>query len=287
MNQKVFFILVAIAAIFGGYLIWQKYHESSNKNTSTPTDSITISSASTPNPSPSPTNKEKIATYQVPILMYHYIRDFNDPEDKIGTNLSVSPINFEKQLKWLKDNGYQSINPSDLEKLNEGSFNFAQDKNPKYMIFTFDDGYRDAYTDAFPILKKFDFMGTFYIISDYVDRQNENYLTWTMIQEMSTSGMNIGSHTLTHPDLTKCTTDRVNRELIDSEKIIKEKIEKTITDFCYPSGKYNEEIISQIENAGYKTATTVKNGIADQNSSLFELPRIRVQNETNLSNALK
>lgn len=277
MNSKILLFLIAIIALFGGYFIWNKYYKSTGSNTSTPTNSITISSTSTP--SSTPTNKETITTYQVPILMYHYVRDFNDPSDKVGTNLSVSPKALANQLEWLKSNGYQTVNPDYL--INP----YKMDSKP--IILTFDDGYRDAYTDAYPILKKYDSVATFYIITDYINKGNSNYVSWDMVQEMKKGNMNFGSHTLTHPDLEKCTTDRVNRELRDSKKLIEDKIGSAVTDFCYPSGKYNQEIITQVESAGYKTATTVKNGVADQDSELFELPRIRVQDDTNLESRLK
>lgn len=217
--------------------------------------------------------------FKIPILMYHYIRDYNNPDDQIGTNLSVSPEKFNQQLKWLKDNGYQTI---DLDYLLTRS-----DTTPfKPVILTFDDGYQDAYTNAFPILQKYDFTAVFYIITDYINNNNQ-YMTWEEILELKNAGMNIGSHTATHPDLSKLSDNRIGNELIESKKIIEKKLNIQISDFCYPSGKYNERVINKLKEIGYKTATTTHNGVVDQNSNLYELPRIRMTNNTNLATFLK
>lgn len=221
----------------------------------------------------------------VPILMYHYIRDINDPNDKIGTNLSVSPTIFDSQLKWLKENGYQTVgfdyllNPYDLRLI-------TYDLQFKPIILTFDDGYIDAYTKAFPILKKYNFTAIFYITTSFVEK--DNYLTWQQINELSNNSMNIGSHTQDHPDLSKTTLAKTENEISQSKNIIEEKINKKIYDFCYPSGKYNNDIINLLIKYGYKTATTTKSGIYDSNiNSLFEIPRLRITNQTDLGKILQ
>lgn len=221
---------------------------------------------------------EKLNKYQVPILMYHYIRNFDDPNDEIGTKLSVSPEKFDEQLGWLKKNDYQTVSPDYL--LNPVKL----DNKP--IILTFDDGYKDAYTNALPILRKYGFIATFYIITTYINN-NDNYMTWNEIIELKNAGMNIGSHTLTHPSLDKSYDERVDKEVEESKKIIEEKIGIPILDFCYPSGKYDKRTINKLKEAGYKTAVTVHNGITDQNSDLFELPRIRMNNDTNLELTLQ
>lgn len=216
-------------------------------------------------------------SYQVPILMYHYIRDWNQPEDKTGIKLSVSPINFDKQIKWLKDNNYQTVNLDYLIKP------YAISDKP--VILTFDDGYRDAYTNAYPILKKYGFIGTFYIITDVAN--DPAYMTWDMIKEMKNNGMNFGSHTATHPDLSKATNSQIDYQLTTSTNTLKTELGKDITDFCYPSGKYNDYVIAKLKELGYKTATTTHTGISDQNSNLFELPRLRIENDANLKTKLE
>ncbi|EKD56144.1 MAG: polysaccharide deacetylase [uncultured bacterium] len=216
-------------------------------------------------------------SYQIPVLMYHYIRDYNNEKDQIGTNLSVSPTTFDSQLKWLKDNGYQTVDFRYLEKPFEVNY--------KPLIITFDDGYQDAYTNALPVLTKYNFTATFYIITNNIGKYN--YLTWDQITQLKNNGMDIGSHTLSHPDLSKATNSRVENEITQSKKVLEEKIGVVITDFCYPSGKYGDKVIEALKKNNYTTATTTISGIYDSNkNNLFEIPRLRMTNQTNLNKIL-
>lgn len=284
MKQKrkncFYFIVILLLVIFG-IIFWINNRER-NINADTNIKPATTISATSENPTgnlpqitaaSTAADSEKLKEYKAPILMYHYIRDYNNAKDTTGTNLSVSLAKFDSQLKWLNNNGYKTVGLDYL--LNP----IISDKKP--VILTFDDGYQDAYTQAFPILKKYGFTATFYIITAYMDKYN-NYLTWDQARELKSAGMNIGSHTHTHPDLSKIFGIRVTDEIKESKKTIEEKIGGTISDFCYPAGKYDQKIIDELKNDDYKTATTVKNGIANQNSNLFELPRIRMQNNTNM-----
>lgn len=220
---------------------------------------------------------------QIPILMYHYIRDYNDPNDQIGTNLSVSPAKFDAQLQWLKDHGYQTVD-----------FDYLLTPYPlplKPVILSFDDGYLDAYTNAYPILKKYRFTATFYIITSFVGK--DNYMNWDQILELKNAGMNIGSHSITHPDLSKASEEKIEREISQSQKTLEEKIGVSITDFCYPAGKYDNRTIEMLKKYHYKAATTTKSGVyqtvedkTDKNN-LYELPRLRITNQTDLSKILK
>jgi len=216
--------------------------------------------------------------YSVPIFMYHYVRDYNNPKDKIGTNLSVSPENFNLQLKWLQDNGYKTVDLNYL--INPSVVSF------KPVILTFDDGYSDAYTNAFTILRKYNFTGTFYLITNKVSIDS-NYLTWEQIIKMKNDGMIFGSHTMSHPDLSKISDEKTRNEIFQSKQIIENKLNTKIYDFCYPSGKYNTKSIDILKQFGYNTATTTKSGIANQNSNIYELPRTRVTNNIDLEKILK
>jgi peptidoglycan/xylan/chitin deacetylase (PgdA/CDA1 family) len=214
--------------------------------------------------------------YSVPILMYHYIRDIDDPTDQIGINLSVSPRIFESQLKYLSEQGYESITPVQLS---------SGELPDKPIMITFDDGYDDAYSQAFPILKKYNFTGVFYVITGKVGQPE--YANWDQLKEMQKAGMIIGSHTVSHPSLDKATKSQINKELVDSKTKLETELGTKVTDFCYPAGKYNTKVIEELQKIGYTDATTTHSGISNQDSSLFELPRIRVESNTNLEKVLK
>jgi len=216
--------------------------------------------------SPSP-EYPKIEKYQVPILMYHYIRIARG-EDKLGEKLSVTPTNFEDQIKILKENDYRTMKLADLADPEKKEISRIMAANEKPIVLTFDDGYRDAYTQAFPVLQKYEFIGTFFIVRGFIGRRN--YLMKNQIEEMEKAGMEIGSHTLTHPDLTQLSRKAQEKEIFDSKE--------DTSVFCYPAGRYNKVSLELVKAAGYLAAVTTKYGLARETSDIFELPRIRVEN---------
>lgn len=208
----------------------------------------------------------KVSEYKVPILMYHYIR-IAPIGDTLGENLSVTPTNFALQMKWLNENNYATLSLVDLDDPDKKAISKITALKKKPIILTFDDGYEDAYTNALPILKQNNFTGTFFIIRDFVGRPE--YMDQTQIDKLAASNMEIGSHTLSHPSLEKLSESAQRKQIFDSKL--------SAETFCYPSGKYNDTTITLVKEAGYKVAVTTSPGIANQDSNLFELPRIRMQ----------
>jgi len=215
---------------------------------------------------------EKVIPSAIPIFMYHYIREYSDSNDPIGENLSVSPEKFEEHLTWLKDNGYQTVFP-----------NFFKNPEPlsfKPIILTFDDGYQDAYDNAFPLLQKYQMAGMFYLIIDKIG--TPGYLTWDEISEMQKAGMSFGSHTLTHPDLKNLSPANLEREIKGSKEILGQKLGQEITDFCYPSGKHDEKVLKELQTDNYQTAVTTDLGISSLRDNPFLLKRLRIKDSTNI-----
>ena len=256
MKKKIILLIILLALLIltgTGFFIWNRFFkakaEIQSKADSEKTQAI-----------------PKVAEYKVPILMYHYIRDASG-ETEMGKKLSVSPENFRAQLQWLKGNNYQPIIVSDLADPQKATISKVYFDKKSPIVFTFDDGYKDAYTQAFPLLKEYGFIGTFYIIKDYIGKGN--YMSQSEIDELQKAGNEIGSHTLTHPDLTNISLEEARKQIFDSKG--------SATAFCYPSGKYNDAIIALVKEASYLTAVTTHSGIANQNSDLFHLPRVRVE----------
>ena len=218
-------------------------------------------------PSPENTTYAKVEKYRVPILMYHYIR-IAPQTDKLGTKLSVTPSDFDTQLKYFKDQNYTTIHMADLADPNKKEISKAYGEGKKPLVITFDDGYQDAYDNALPILSKYQFNATFYVIQDKIGQPN--YLTQDEIDKLKKAGMEIGSHGLEHLDLTKMNPLEARRQIFNSKR--------NTQVFCYPSGKYNVMIAGLVQQAGYLNAVTTNDGLASQNSNLFEMPRIRMSN---------
>ena len=204
------------------------------------------------------------AELRVPILMYHYIRDYTNQDDQLGIGLSVSPSTFQNQLTLLKNSGYQSIT------LNQ----FASGSYPnKSVVITFDDGYEDHYTDAWPILKNAGMIGTFFVVKNFTGKSG--YLTQDQIREMRVGGMEIGGHSTSHKNL-------MNLSYEAAAKDIAQSLVGTDNVFCYPSGKYSPTTLEVVRDLKIRATVTTNYGIATDKSSLVELPRIRVKNGTDL-----
>jgi peptidoglycan/xylan/chitin deacetylase (PgdA/CDA1 family) len=254
-------IILVVATLFALFLI---------NNQSKPKTHQNILGSTQTKPSPIPTTPSptfaQIKTYKIPVLMYHYIR-VADPEDTLGVGLSVRPANFAKQMAWLNENNYETMKLealADPEK-NEISRIIGKDKKP--IVLTFDDGYEDAYTEALPVLEKNKFIGTFFIVRDFVGRSE--YMTQAQIDDMIEAGMEIGSHSLGHKNLATSPVEITKLQIFDSKL--------NATTFCYPSGKFNVDAVNLVKEAGYKVAVTTQPGIINQDSNLLELPRVRIK----------
>ncbi|MBI5054815.1 MAG: polysaccharide deacetylase family protein, partial [Chloroflexi bacterium] len=134
----------------------------------------------------------------VPILMYHYIEPVPpDNKDQLRADLTVTPEKFESQLKFLKERGYTSI---DLYQF-YGALARGDKLPAKPIVITFDDGYGDLHEYAFPLMQKYGFAGTIFMITDFTDAQKPEYIVWAKALEMARAGWRLESHTKTHPSL--------------------------------------------------------------------------------------
>ncbi len=163
---------------------------------------------------------------KVPVLMYHAVSD-----DLWGiAGLFVSPANMEKQLQYLADNGYTPIWFEDLAHI---------ETIEKPVILTFDDGYDDNYTNLFPLLKKYNMKATVFMITGSIGATR--YLTAEQIKEMNESGLvSFQSHTVSHPDLGKCTAEELDTEMLESKATLARLTGKEPFVLCYPMGKWSE-----------------------------------------------
>lgn len=218
---------------------------------------------------------------RVPILMYHYIADDWNKRDVKGKNLYVDPKIFESQLQWLQKNGYQTIDLDEALAYFRGTF--VPKGTP--VVLTFDDGYDDMYSNALPLLKKYDDIGVFFIVSHFVGKKG--YMTATEVRALHNRGMSIEAHTQTHPSLQTLTKKRQEEEILGSVKDLEAIIGAPIRHFAYPSGRYNTTTLSIVDHAKLLTAVTTRKGIATASDHLHALPRVRITNTTKFEDALR
>jgi len=206
----------------------------------------------------------------VPVLNYHLVSNH-----KINS-LAITPQEFEEQMEYLHNNGYTTINPDQL-------LDYIQDSKPlpeNPILITFDDGYRDTFMEAYPIMKKYDFTATVFLITDYVGN-NSRYLTWDQVQEMHNNGFTFGSHTLNHISLADATNEYIEYQLTKSREAIEWRLKEPVKYFAYPGGFYSQTTTQLLKQTGYRGAFTVNLGRDKANSDMYALSRIPIFQSTN------
>ncbi len=240
--------------------------------TASPTHTRTPTATPTATPTPGPTPDGQVREAQVPILMYHYVSELPPDADAIRRDLTVSPGDFEAQLAFLRDAGYTGISLDELV----GYLAAGRPLPANPIVLTFDDGYADAYSHAFPLLQRYGFRGTFFVITGFLDESRPGYLTWAQAAEMQAAGMHIAAHSATHPELTRLGDEALVAEVQGARDAIEAHLQTPVRYFCYPSGRYDERTIAALQAAGYWAAVTTAGGITHSTGALFELDRVRV-----------
>jgi peptidoglycan/xylan/chitin deacetylase (PgdA/CDA1 family) len=245
--------------------------------TSTPTAVPTMVPTVVPANTPTRVPVKPVGAVLVPILMYHRIDIAGPKADAIRKDLSVSPANFAAQMSYLVRNGYHGVSVPDLvEYLASG-----KPLPPKPVVLTFDDGYLDNYANAFPALRDSGFTGTFFIITDFVGQTE--YMTWEQAIEMTSSGMDLESHSLDHPDLSVLSASSLSRQMADSRAVLEKRLGKPVRYISYPAGRYSAAVVRAAQQAGYLGAVTTVYGESHTWGGQFELTRIRVRGTDSLA----
>jgi len=201
------------------------------------------------------------SSVRVPIFVYHSVRPHLDKETVLQDAYDVTPELFEKQLQYLRDNNYSVITMKELNKFMDKTE--KKDISKKQVVLSFDDGWENQYTYAYPLLKKYDMTAIFYVYTQPLGYKH--FLSWSQLQEMSAAGMEIGSHTLTHPLFKNVGESELTHEIVDSKKELEKKIGLPIYDFAAPFGYSNAHIESVVESAGYKSGRTIYRGAYQKN----------------------
>lgn len=186
---------------------------------------------------------ERYKQTAVPILMYHSISTVPEgwPAD-----LCVAPEVFEEHLRYLKAQGYRVVTVPQAMVLLKSRQNVS-----KTVVLTFDDGYANNYSVAYPLLKKYDFAGNFYIIGKFTGHSfnqdgKKEYMSFEQLQEMRRGGMEIGSHTMSHDPLAKIAPHYLPWEVYQPLNLVYEQLGFWMSGLAYPNGSYNEAVLAEI-----------------------------------------
>ena len=244
----------------------------------TPTPTLTATPTHTPTHTPTPTplrptpdGVDRVA--RVPILMYHHIEKPPAGADDLRRDLSVSPANFERQLTYLRNQGYQSITLNDLALY----LTVGKPLPPKPVILTFDDGYADVYTHAFPLLKRYGFTGTFFLITGPIDFKNPDFITWDQVQEMHAAGNKFEPHSYDHPDMRGRDLPFLVFQTLGPKQAIEERTGEKVRFYAYPSGQSDRDVVDVLRSAHYWGGVVTAQGATHTTDDLFKLRRIRVR----------
>jgi len=187
---------------------------------------------------------------------------------EVGNEVRMPPDQFEDQMAYLQDKGYQSIS---LDQFYQAEY-FGETLPAKPIMITFDDGYADNYTTAFPILKKYGFTATIFMVSSYID--GEGFMTWPQLKELAANGWQIEGHTANHTDLTKLDSKTVLSELKSSKELLEKGLGQPVDFFAYPYGDFNAGVVLAVKNTGYVMAFTTERGWADHNADAWHVHRV-------------
>ncbi|HET9946735.1 MAG TPA: polysaccharide deacetylase family protein [Patescibacteria group bacterium] len=208
----------------------------------------------------------------VPILMYHYVEYVSDPGDKTRISLDTLPSNLEAEIQTLKGAGYTFMTANDLADVIDGKTQLP----PKPILLTFDDGYRDFYEYAYPLLKKDHIKATQYVITGPHFLNTPNHLTSQQVQEIAQDGLvEIGAHTVDHLWLRGLSKSIVTYEVTQSKKTLENLIHKPVNSFAYPFGAFDPQAIDVVKQAGFRTSLSTIPGINQSKTNRYFLYRLR------------
>lgn len=220
----------------------------------------------------------------VPILMYHSIPDgVTDRRAHPYFSTETSVRVFESHMKFLRDSGYRTVTTADVVAL----ANSPRKPHDRAIAITFDDGYRDFYANAFPILQKYGFQATVYLPTRYVDEETATFngktcMTWGEVRELRRHGISFGSHTVNHPQLWHVSLSDVEHEVSSSKRVIEDQLGEAIQSFAYPYAfpesdvSFTRALRNLLEDSGYDNGVSTVIGSYHSQHDRFFLKRLPV-----------
>jgi peptidoglycan/xylan/chitin deacetylase (PgdA/CDA1 family) len=201
---------------------------------------------------------------EIPILVYHHVVPGHQ-----SPVLYVTPEAFEQQLKYLQSSGYRSVSFADLADCLE----YGMPLPERPVIISFDDGWENQFQNAFPLLQKYGFSATFFVVTSYLDHQN--FMTVEQLKAMLAAGMVIGGHSRSHPALPSIgNPQRLKDEIAGSKSWLEQQLGVAVDTFAYPYGAYTQATVAAVKAAGYRTARTVDSGTHATLDNLETLPAV-------------
>ncbi len=209
---------------------------------------------------------------RVIVLMYHSVRalDSKEASNLAVRRLTVEPKAFELQIKHLQSLGCAFITASQVLEARGGC----------HVALTFDDGYVDNASVAFPILRRLKVSATMFVVTGTLG--SPRHLSWAQVSQMHGAGIEIGSHSATHADLTQLSTDLLHTEVIGSKRTLETQLGRAVGAISYPNGASNPRVLEAVRAAGYTVAFAKEGGAVTPSSGSLALPRIRISGRADI-----
>lgn len=215
--------------------------------------------------------------HRVPVLMYHEIADAS----ATSSSLAVAPDVFANQLAYLRDSGFNTLTAGELAAfLADGVGQLPE----RPVVLTFDDGYGDFYTDALPVIKQNGFTGTLFQTTGWVGEEGEarRMLNWRELDEIDQAGIEIGAHTVRHPQLDQLPEKALRDELYISKSALEDHLGAAVPGLAYPFGYSNRRVREVARELGYAYAYAVGNAFTTEAAGKFTFPRLTVRRTTSM-----
>ncbi len=223
---------------------------------------------------------EGVPELRVPVLMYHRVGAL-PARDPYG--LFVSTSTFRSQMQALRDDGWTVVTLPALAKAIEG----ARVLPERSVVISFDDGNRDTYTAAFPILREFGYPATVFVMTGPSGNRAASYLPPELLVEMRDAGWTLAPHTRWHEILTRVRPELAREEIVSSVDFLGREVAVREPYFAYPNGEENDAVRAMLEDAGIRYAFTIREGAVTTSSDPLALPRVRMGEDHGTETFLK
>lgn len=217
----------------------------------------------------------------VPILLYHFVgRESLESDGASTTRYNITAAGFDAQLALLHRLGYQTVTVAEIAAALRGEGLLPE----RPIAITFDDGWVEQYSVAFPLLQKYGMKATFYILSSYTT--GGRYVTWEQLEALRDAGMEIGSHTRKHVTLTAISEEDASYEISGSKSVLEAKLDITVESISYPYGLYSGNTVSLAQQAGYRAAVALGGSPKQSLSNLYALRRFEIHGAHTLTDLI-
>lgn len=211
--------------------------------------------------------------------MYHRVDLLKPSLPPITHRLTVDPGDFARQMRWLVAHRFHTVTQEQVY----AALEHGRRLPSRPVLITFDDGYRDVLGRAAPVLERLHLRATAFVVTGRISGPDPSFLTWGDLLSLERDGVEIGSHTVSHRELTLLASAEVQQELRDSRAALEAHLHRKVRWLAYPAGREDARVVALTREAGYLLAYTTKPGTTQSRDAPLELRRLEVLDTTGVA----